>query len=567
MKNHKSRSGILMIIDLFAIVLSFVISYTLRSVALSDSLGITFGFSTYFVFLAEILFLYLAVSLVVKRPRTEELSVSRIFLNTIEQQAILMAAFMVSIFVFRKSYFISRVFVALQGFFNVLLCSVGRLLYRKYCMKDDGHRTISVDDSEENVRHNTTKKYVATPVKEVRHVFIIGSKSIGCYGGYESFVMNLLQQHEGNTTIQYHVVCKANGSGFMDLKKLKGAVSVNDEEFIYCNAHCVLIPVREKLGSAQAVFYDISAFNWVCEYVEKNHIQKPIVYILASRIGPFEKKYVKFIHSVSGVIYQNPDGHEDWRGKWSLPVRKYWKYSERRAVKNADLVICDSKIMEEYIQDEYSEYVPKTIYISYGSDATSSNLKDDDSRYAGWLMNHNLVAGEFYTVVGRCVPENNIDSIIREFMLSNSQKDLAIITTDNPKMLKDMENRLHFKSDKRIKFVGTVYDQEMLKKIRENSYGYVHGHSVGGTNPSLLEALGSTNLNFLYDVNFNREVAGDAALYWNLDVGSLARLIDYADTLPMEKINEMGLRAKRRIVDDYSWESICDKYRQVFEKI
>ena len=90
--------------------------------------------------------------------------------------------------------------------------------------------------------------------------------------------------------------------------------------------------------------------------------------------------------------------------------------------------------------------------------------------------------------------------MIREFMQSRSAKDFVIITTANNKFLEKLEQNLHFKKDKRIKFVGAVYDQELLKKIRENAYGYFHGHEVGGTNPSLLEALGSTNLNLLLDV-------------------------------------------------------------------
>lgn len=82
--------------------------------------------------------------------------------------------------------------------------------------------------------------------------------------------------------------------------------------------------------------------------------------------------------------------------------------------------------------------------------------------------------------------------MIREFMKSNSKKSFAIITNVNDKFLDELEQKVHYKTDSRIKFVGTVYDQELLKKIREDAYGYFHGHEVGGTNPSLLEALGST---------------------------------------------------------------------------
>ena len=156
--------------------------------------------------------------------------------------------------------------------------------------------------------------------------------------------------------------------------------------------------------------------------------------------------------------------------------------------------------------------------------------------------------------------------MIREFMKSNSKRDFAIITNVNDKFLNELEGKLHFKSDKRIKFVGTVYDQELLKKIRENAYAYFHGHTVGGTNPSLIEALGSTDLNLLLDVSFNREVALDNALYWNKTDGNLANLIEKADLMPIEVIAEYGVRAKERIATAYSWDFISSEYRKVFLK-
>jgi rhamnosyltransferase len=162
------------------------------------------------------------------------------------------------------------------------------------------------------------------------------------------------------------------------------------------------------------------------------------------------------------------------------------------------------------------------------------------------------------------VPENNYETMIREFMQSKTQKDFAIITTANNAFLEELEKRLHFRKDPRIKFVGTVYDQELLMKIRENAYGYFHGHEVGGTNPSLLEALGATDLNLLLDVGFNREVAEEAALYWTKEVGSLAQCINNADTLAKEEITELGAKAKARIRDAYSWQGIADAYEALF---
>lgn len=399
---------------------------------------------------------------------------------------------------------------------------------------------------------------------EISDVFIIGAKSIGLYGGYESFVLNLLKQHRDIKQIRYHIVCKENGSGHMDLNKLPEAIMINSKEFSYCCAHCILIKIPEKIGSAQAIIYDIKALKWVCDYIENKCIHKPIVYILASRIGPFEKKYVRRIHKAKGLVYQNPDGHEDWRRKWSYPIRKYWKLSERFSIKNADLVICDSKLIEEYIKNEYLKYKKKTTYISYGADITSSSLSDNDSMYIDWLRKNSLIDKEYYLVIGRCVPENNYDIIIREFMLSNTKKDLVFISTSNDKMLKKINKKYCFDADPRIKFVGTVYNQELLRKIRENAYCYIHGHSVGGTNPSLLEAMSSTNLNLLFDVGFNKEVGKESCLYWNDKLGNLSSLINKVDKYNYEDIIELSKKAKNIINEEYSWKVIGKKYLEVF---
>ena len=149
-------------------------------------------------------------------------------------------------------------------------------------------------------------------------------------------------------------------------------------------------------------------------------------------------------------------------------------------------------------------------------------------------------------------------------MKSKTKKNFAIITNVNDKFLSELETKLHYSSDFRIKFVGTVYDKELIMKIRENAYGYFHGHEVGGTNPSLLESLGSTDLNLLLDVGFNREVAENSAIYWNKEDNNLANLIDRADKMNEKEIANLGKKAKRRISDAYSWKYISDKYKEIF---
>ena len=403
----------------------------------------------------------------------------------------------------------------------------------------------------------------------VQHVFIIGSKSIGQYGGYETFVDRLIGEHENEPSIKYHVACKANGDGFMDESKLDGVSEVKKDkdgkvvEFTYKKAHVFKIPCP-NIGPAVAIYYDRAAMLYSVNYCKEHGIQHPIFYILTCRIGLFIGGLVRKVREVGGRYYLNPDGHEWKRAKWSAPVRKYWKWSEKKMVGLADLVICDSVNIEKYIRSEYK--VENTCYIAYGADVEKSELEDDDSKFTGWLNEKGLKAGEYYLVVGRFVPENNYETMIREFMKSGSKRDFALITNVNEKFLEELEQKLGWKKDKRIKFVGTVYDQQLLKKIRENAYGYFHGHEVGGTNPSLLEALGSTELNLLLDVGFNRECGQDAALYWNKSDGNLAGLIDRADGMKAEEKAEYGRRAKERIKNAYSWEFIGNEYKRVWLK-
>ena len=407
--------------------------------------------------------------------------------------------------------------------------------------------------------------------RDIQHVYLVGAKSLGAYGGYETFIYKLTEYHQYNKKIKYHVACKANGDGYMDESKLEGAALINDHEFEFHNAHCFKIDVPQ-IGSAQAIYYDVAALKMCCEHIRKNHIQHPIVYIMACRIGPFAKHFYKEIHQLGGQVYLNPDGHEWMRAKWSAPIRKYWKISEQMMVKYSDLAICDSVNIEKYIHACYDGKGikggnPKTTFIAYGADLTLSKLVDDDEKLVNWYKEKGLTKKNYYLVVGRFVPENSFEVMIREFMKSHSKKDFALITNVNDKFLNELEEKLHFKRDKRIKFVGTVYDQELLKKIRENAFAYFHGHTVGGTNPSLIEALGSTDLNLLVDVGFNREVAEDCALYWSRDDGSLAKLIDSSDQLNENQIAEMGRKAKARVAAEYTWNKICGQYEEVFVKI
>ena len=384
-------------------------------------------------------------------------------------------------------------------------------------------------------------------LKKPKNIFIVGSKGIPAnYGGFETFVENLTKK-QITDDIRYHVAC------------------LDDEEYEeeYNGARCFHIKVPH-IGPAKAIYYDLAALNSVLNYIDSHYYtQNGIVYILACRIGPWMKKYVKQFHKRGYKVYVNPDGHEFLRAKWNYFIKKYWKFSERLMVKHEDLLICDSENIESYIHDEYGKYNPQTTYISYGADIVDDQ---DADNYQEWLDQFNIRQNEYYLIVGRFVPENNYETMIKEFMRSNSQKDLVIITDYKNKLYDKLNRKLNFKNDQRIKFVGTVYDEALLKTIRKHAFAYLHGHEVGGTNPSLLEALGTTKLNLLCNVGFNQEVGLDSCIYWGKEDNNLQHVIEHVETFEQHYIDELGQNAKVRVKEAYNWEKIIKEYEDLLTK-
>lgn len=247
--------------------------------------------------------------------------------------------------------------------------------------------------------------------------------------------------------------------------------------------------------------------------------------------------------------------------KWPKPVQGYLKYSEKLMTKHADLVICDNQGIESYIQNAYPW--SKTTFIAYGTDLKLSSLTNQDEKVRNFFGKWQSKEDNYYLIVGRFVPENNYETIIREFMASNTKRDLVIICNhDGNSYFDELRQKTNFDRDKRIKFVGTVYDQELLKYIRNHAFAYLHGHEVGGTNPGLLEALAQTDLNLVLGVDFNRQVASETALYWKKEKNSLSALINQVDS--QNDFSDWGLVAKQNMKDNYTWEKIVGEYEELF---
>ena len=383
----------------------------------------------------------------------------------------------------------------------------------------------------------------------MRHVFLIGSNGIpASYGGFETFVEQLTA-HRKDPEIFYHVSC---------LSEKKG-------EFEYNHARCFQIKVP-KLGPAKVIYYDTASLGECCRYIKHHKLADAVVYMLGCGVGPVFGHYKRKLHRLGAKLMINPDGLEWKRDKWSPLVRRYLKWSEKRMVKHSDLVICDSRKIEEYIKTEYSAYEPNTTFIAYGADLSKSTLTAEAPEAQKWFAEKKVMPNEYYLAVGRFVPENNFQTMLTEFMSSTTRRDFVLITDVKQNQFYEiLKEKTGFDQDPRIKFVGTVYDQNLLKFIREHAYGYIHGHEVGGTNPSLLEALASTKMNLLLGVGFNREVGGQGALYWEKKTGSLSKLIGDCDSMSEDDRQEFERKAKERITSYYNWDHIARIYEKCFK--
>ncbi|HHD5303085.1 TPA: beta 1-4 rhamnosyltransferase Cps2T [Streptococcus pyogenes] len=380
----------------------------------------------------------------------------------------------------------------------------------------------------------------------MQDVFIIGSRGLPAkYGGFETFVEELIS-HQSSKNIRYHVAC---------LSDTKHKV-----HFDYKGADCFYLN-PPKLGPARVIAYDMMAITYALSYSDQHQIQNPIFYVLGNTVGAFIAPFVKQIHNRGGRFFINPDGLEWKRSKWSRPVQAYLKFSEKQMTRQADLVISDNIGIDRHLKQVYPW--SKTYFIAYGTQTQPSRLTTADSKVRAYFQTFDISEKDYYLILGRFVPENNYETAIKEFMASSTKRDLVIICNhEGNAYFKQLLAETECDKDPRIKFVGTLYDKELLAYIREQAYAYIHGHEVGGTNPGLLEALAHTNLNLVLEVDFNQSVAKSAALYWTKQKGQLAELINQVDA--GFDSDRLGKEAKAIIQEHYTWEKIVGEYEALF---
>ncbi|WP_219017780.1 DUF1972 domain-containing protein [Shewanella algae] len=347
-------------------------------------------------------------------------------------------------------------------------------------------------------------------------VAVVGTVGIpACYGGFESLVENLTSYSTDN--IQYEVFCSSKSY---------------PEKLSHHNG-ATLSYVPLSANGVQSIPYDVVSLI-------KCMFKKPDVTLILGVSGClFLPVYRLFSKS---KVVTNIDGLEWKRDKWSKWAKKFLKFSESMAVKYSDVIITDNKAIGDYVDEEYSK---QNVVIAYGGD------------HAIIEAAHVEPVQDYYLSLCRIEPENNVEMILKAF--SDSEHKLKFIGNWNSSEFgRALKKR--FSDKPNIDIVDPIYDVNQLFKLRSECKGYVHGHSAGGTNPSLVEAMHFEKPIFAFDCNFNRFSTEDKASYF----ASSQDLNEKLSRITNEDLSAIATNMKQIAEKRYTWQVINRMYEGTY---
>jgi glycosyltransferase involved in cell wall biosynthesis len=370
-------------------------------------------------------------------------------------------------------------------------------------------------------------------------IAIIGSRGIPAkYGGFETAVEAVAPKL---AEMGWNVIVSCEGP--RDQRK----------PAVYKGVYLFYFPCRPFFRVIYEVLYDVYS-------LVKSGLMCSCVYMLGYGAGLFF--FVSRI--LRNKLIVNVDGLEWKREKFNKFERAILLASEKAAVTFADVIVADSKEIKKYIERRYKK---QAVYITNGVNAPQLEKWDEQK-----LASHALLKGStglspdnYWLAVARLEPENNIHIIVESFLKSDSRKKLIIIGNFSSKkyqrrVLEILEDS---NAGKRVVLTGAVYDASLLNMLRQHCFACIHGHSVGGTNPALLEAMSMKNLIIAHDNEFNREVGGQTMLYFK-DVGDLTARIEEIEH-KSDSFAHLKEAAYSRVLSNYSWEDIVKEYDKLFQ--
>lgn len=376
-------------------------------------------------------------------------------------------------------------------------------------------------------------------------IAIIGCRGIPAkYGGFETFAEGLTENLVKNG---YDITVSCEYEPYESRKDN------------YNGAKLDYFPIKPpKNYFLRKVYENLSDIYFLIKLSRK----QDLIYFLGIEVGMF--LFIPRILNRRSQVIVNIDGVMWQRSKFNLLERWLLKINHDLATVFADKVIVDAQAMKDYVNEKYLD---KTTYLSYGIDIPKRiTWNSDILELLKAKTSINISPGNYYLVVARLEPENNIHAIIDAFTQSELDIPLLVIGDFTSEAYKDeVESIAKDCVRPGVVFLGSIYNQKLLNMLRQNCCAYIHGHSVGGTNPSLLEAAISRNIIMAHDNPFNREVCGTSAVYFKNEI-DLSRKIK-----SVYKHRQSYLKLKddvyHRVKNNYLWDRITEGYLSLFQKI
>ena len=362
------------------------------------------------------------------------------------------------------------------------------------------------------------------------NISIIGVKGYPyVYGGYETFVKEISER----LIDKYNITVYCHKSLFSNKPKNIGGINL------------VYVPTIETKILSQPIH---SFFSIIHACFSKSDI----ILVVNSANGPFG--ILTKLFRIPTAI--NVDGLEWLRPKWKGLGSVYYKWASKMATLFYDQIVNDSDEMRKVYLDLFKR---DSKVIAYGANIRKSKSPELINKW-------NLSQRKYYIVIGRLIPDNNADLIIKGFLKSSSNKKLVIVG-DVP--YKDsFASDLKKINDKRLVFTGYVNDQDLLAELYHNCYVYVHGHEFGGTNPTMIKAMAYSCAILALDTVFNKEMLqkGKFGLFFKKELFSITNMIDYCEKEKLI-IDKFRSESVNGISNKYNWDFVAKDYLEVFKQL
>jgi glycosyltransferase involved in cell wall biosynthesis len=360
-------------------------------------------------------------------------------------------------------------------------------------------------------------------------IAIIGDRGIpACYSGFGTLVEQLAVRLVKDYDFDVTVYCRKQ--------------YYEERPSMFKGVRCVYLPAPGGKNFESIIHSNLALLHASVSSYD-------LVLVLDPGNGPFLLPLI--IRRMPIILHT--DGMGWMRQKWSPLQRRYYKWSEWVSARLASWLVTDSRAMQDYYVSEYS--APSSFIPYAGEVGDDSNTSE--------LEKHALKKNGYYLVVARHEPENNVHLIIEEYRKANVERPLVVVGAnryDSP-----YGRAIASESDDKVLCIGAIYDSPALNGLFEHCYVYLHGHEVGGTNPSLLNAMHLGAPPVPIDVIFHRQVMGETAKYFVKEPGVLAKLIKSVDTSP-DRVEALGKLARSRSDQLYRWDAVAAGYAELFRK-